>query len=343
MAKNFRQYFPHAVPSWLSEGDGGLLLHVISTMLDLQVQRTREGLEARLPSRAGTSALALIGPDRGILQGRSETDAHYAQRLIGWRYPRGHRVRGNAFGLLDQIAEYWGGVRCWTIDTNDTWHGRGVASFTSLIFSRDAESYRYDSELAFFNWDTTDPDVDWSRFWVVVSVNPQLPEVTETPDFGDPLLWGGAVGTPGYCVGLVGWTPDDTLAMRKLMRSPHAWRPGGTSPEWMLVQLEDWTTGVGAVPDTTWEHWSSNVAGVQTPSRDARFRYISLAPEVNNVYAGDPSNFPDASIIAGGATYAGNPASFPASAVMPDGSTYAGNPASFPVSVQLLDDGDPAK
>jgi hypothetical protein len=131
--------------------------------------------------------------------------------------------------------------------------------------------------------------------------------------------------------------------MRKLFRAPHAWRPAGTSPEWMIVQLSNWTSSPVPVPDATWEHWSKNMAGVQTPSRDPAFRYISLAPDVNNAYAGNPANFPTSSVVAGGGTYAGNPASFPTSTTLPNGSPYAGNPASFPRVVQLIDDGDPAK
>lgn len=340
MATNFRNYFPFGVPSWLSEGDGGKILYTLATLKDIAVQRVRDGLEARMPTRAGPSALALIGPDRGILQGRSETDAHYAQRLLGWRYPLGHRVRGNAFALLDQIAEYWGGVRCWTIDTNDTWRGRGVDDFSSLTFDRDAEAYRYDSELNFAPWYDEDHEVNWSRFWVVIDVNPELPDVTAAPDYGDPSLWGGATGTPGYCIGLAGWNPDDTTAMRKLMRPPHAWRPGGTSPEWLVVQLDDWTSSPVPVPDGTWEHWSVNVAGTQTPSRDPDFRYVSLNPEGNNTYSGDAYNFPEDTYEAGGTVYAGDPTSFPLDAVLPNGSTYAGDPASFPLSVQLIDDGE---
>ena len=342
MALNLRQYFPFAVPSWLSTGDGGLLLQTITSLIDIQVQRARDGLEARLPSHAGPSALALFGATRGILQGRSETDDHYAARIIGWRYPLGHRVRGNAFSLLDQICEYWGGIMCYTADINDTWHGRGRSNFSSTTYSRDSEAYLYGAGLGYFNWYADDPLVDWSRFWVVVQPNPQHPEIGAAPNYGDPALWGGATGTPGFTVGLVGWTPDDTTAMRKLMRQPWAWRPGGTSPEWMIVQLDDWTVGAGLVsPTTAWAHWSSNVAGRQTPSRDSVFfRYISLNPEGNNTYAGDPSNFPSDTYEAGGSVYAGNPNLFPLSATLPNGTAYAGNPASFPSSVQLIDDGD---
>ncbi len=261
MALNLRQYFPFAVPSWLSTGDGGLLLHTITTMIDIQVQRARDGLEARMPSRAGPSALKLFGATRGILQGRTETDAHYAARIIGWRYPLGHRVRGNAFSLLDQISEYWGGVRCFTVDVNDTWHSRGQHSFTDFTYARDVEVYRYDAELAFAVWYPEDHAVNWSRFWVVISPNPEIPEVQAAPNYGDSALWGGLTGTPGYCVGLAGWTPTDTTAMRKLMRQPWPWRPAGTSPEWLIVQLGNWTSTPAPVPASTWAHWSSNVAG----------------------------------------------------------------------------------
>jgi hypothetical protein len=342
MALNLRQYFPFAVPSWLSTGDGGLLLQAVTSLIDIQVQRARDGLEARMPSRAGASALALFGATRGILQGRNETDAHYAARLIGWRYPLGHRVRGNAFALLDQICEYWGGVRCYTTDARATVHLRGATSVASTTYSRDAEAYEYGSSLNFSSWYTEDHAVNWSRFWVVVCVTPEVPAVTAAQDYGDLSLWGGATGTPGYCVGLAGWVPDDTTAMRKLMRPPWAWRPAGTSPEWMIAQVSDWTATAPPPPAPTalWVHWSSNVAGTQTPSRASAFRYISLNPEGNNTYAGDPTNFPEDTYVAGGTIYAGDPALFGLSPALPHGAAYAGEPASFPTSVQLIDDGD---
>lgn len=340
MALNFRQYFKFAVPSWLSEGDGGKILHSLALVKDALAQRARDGLEARFPSRAGDSALVLMGATRGILKGRSETDAHYAARLIGWRYPKGHRVRGNAYALLDQICEYWGGVRCYTVDVHGAWHVRGSDSFASTTYSRDAEAYAYTTGIHFETWYTEDHSNNWSRFWVVVCANQQLPGVVAAPNYGDPTLWGGATGTLGYAVGLAGWTPDDTTAMRKLMRPPWAWRPAASSPEWMIVQLADWTLGALPTPAATWARWSSNVAGTQTPSRDPAYRYISLNPEGNNTYAGDPANYPAATYEAGGTTYAGSPANFPLSAVLPNGTVYAGNPAIFPASVQLIDDGD---
>lgn len=300
-----------------------------------------------MPRRTSPSALALISADRLILRGRSETDAHYAERLAQWRTGHhSHRARGTAWALLDQIAEYVGGARCYSLDPHRAVHVRGstpadVAEPGGLTFDRDAESYGEDFQPTFI-WDVLDPTVHWSRFWVVLCANPQLPWVTETPNFGDAALWGGAVGTPGYCIGLSGWTPADTLAMRKLTRGRHEWRPAGTQPEWLIIQLTDWEAGNDVQTDGSGyhEHWSRNDAGTQVPTRSTDSRYISLSPAVNNAYAGNPESFCEDATMAGGGTYAGDPASFPASVVLPSGSTYAGDPARFPLTVQLVDDGD---
>lgn len=351
MARNFRELVPFKVPPFLLEGDGGAILHSLAMLKDITLQRVRDGLTARFPTKAGPSALALISADRMILRGRFETDAHHAERLTQWRTGHhSHRARGMAWALLDQIFNYvredspTGGARCWTIDARLAAHYRGVDAFDSLTFDPSegddaAEAWTDDYQGA-WTWDGLDPDVHWSRFWVVLNANPELPWIEEAPDFGDADLWGGAIGTLGYCVGLVGWNPTDTLAMRKLTRSKHPWRPGGTQPEWLVISLIDWTVAGEVQPDATWEHWSSNVAGTQTPTRSTDARYISLSPHINNVYSGNPDSFCDDSTMAGGGTYAGDPTSFPASTVLPHGETYAGDPASFPLAPQLVDDGD---
>lgn len=345
MANNFRNLIPFKVPHHFQEGEGGLILHSLAILKDIALQRVRDGLEARMPRRQGPSARVLTGADRMIIRGKFETEADYAERLTQWRTGHhSHRARGMAWALLDQIYEYvraeeGTGARCWTVDARKSAHYRGVDAFDSLVFDGEAEAYTNDYQ-GDWTWDATDPNVDWARFWVVLNANPELPWIEETPDFGDADLWGGAIGTPGYSVGLVGWNPTDTLAMRKLTRSRHPWRPGGTTPEWLVISLIDWTSAGEVQPDATWEHWSVQVAGTQTPTRSTDARYISLSPHINNVYAGDPALFCDDSTMVGGGTYAGDPTSFPASAVLPAGGTYAGNPASFPTSVQLLDDGD---
>ncbi len=348
MARTFREVFPFLLPSWWLEGEGGLIAYSIMSFLDIAAQKVRDGLTARMPRTAGPSALALIEDERMILRGRDETDAHFAERLTQWRTGHhSHKARGMPWALLNQIAEYVGGARCYTLDQHRHVFVRGAETVgtggvgSDLVYVRDAECTTGDYQPVFV-FDTQDPAVHWSKFWVVLCANPQLPWLVAAPDFGDADLWGGAIGTPGYCVGLAGWTPADTLAIRKLFRGAHAWRPGGTQPEWLVIQLTDWESGADVQTDGSgyYEHWSRNDSGTQVPTRSTDHRYLSLSPHVNNVYAGNPASFATLVTMAGGGTYAGDPTSFPTSVVLPSGSTYAGDPARFPTLVQLVDDGD---
>ena len=341
MTRTFENTYRWLVPSWLTEGDGYSVLRSLTRQIDENVARFREGLNARFPSRAiGTDgALARIGQDRGIIQGRSETDEHYAQRLVAWRYPRGHRVRGSAFALLNQVSEYWGGVACQTIDANGTVHERR---------ENGAERYAYGLD---WTWDDQPPS-NWSRFWLVLDGTSFAGAVEEI---------GGEYWSDADTLGQTGVTFDDVQAMRRLLTG-RAWRPAGTQPEWVVVVIDHdlapepvafdasfdetfgaltWSTPVS--PDATWAHWSAQDGlGVQRPTRSAGCRYWSLDPEHNNTYGGDPDLFCLASQMPSGADYAGDPDAFSTGATLWGGSTYAGNPANFPSSVRLVDDGDPA-
>lgn len=307
MARSFRQLFRHIVPSWLIEGDGEAVLYSISLLIDAADERIRQGLNARFPSRTVDSANELTGRDRGILRGRDEASAHYAQRLIKWRYPRGHRVRGNAFALLEQFSEYWGGVDCWTIDSNGNRHDRTADG---------VESYSYGNA-----WDWGDGGL--ARFWVVLDLSATA---AAQDDYG--ATWG-----------QTGATYNDASALRGLMGGKHPWKPAGSRAEWVIVKLD--ASDPDPVPDDTWLHWSQNVAGTQTPTRDSAYRYWSLTPERNNVYAGDPDNFPETFLAIGGGTFDGDPTSFPTAITRTDGTPYAGNPDNFPALLRLVDDGDP--
>jgi hypothetical protein len=322
MARRFRDLYKHLVPAWLYTGEGEMLLHAWATILDASVQRMLDGLEARFPSRAGEDALRLLGQDRGIPRGRDETSAHYAERLKGWRFPRGHRVRGSAYALLNQVSEYFGGVRCWTVDVKGTIHERTADGVETTTYGNA------------WDWDAG-ASLGRYRFWVVVDVSTFA---TENPDFGNSLLWGGALGTPGYTIGQIGVLPGDGPALRNLMRGVCPWRPAGTQPEWVVLSLD----GTFAPTDGNEGVWSVEGGGAHRQrSRDADYRYISLDPAHNNTYAGDSTLFSTTTTLPAGTIEGGDPTSFPASTTLPDGTAYAGDPASFPTSVRLLDDGDP--
>ena len=102
MALTFRSLYKWMLPGSYSEPgtDGEKVLHSLALLKDAFDQIAHDRLTWRFPSYSGESGLALLGADRGILRGRSETKDHYVQRLLSWRWPRGHRVRGNGFALI---------------------------------------------------------------------------------------------------------------------------------------------------------------------------------------------------------------------------------------------------
>lgn len=325
MASRFRNIYKFLVPSWLSQDDGDKVLYSLALIKDAAVERLRQGLEARMPTRASLSANELSGKSRGIPRGRSETNEHYAARLLRWRWPGGHRVRGSAWALLEQISEYFGGVKISSIDTTGRRHVR-TADGTESITSDPGD---------WLNWGSS---ARWWRFWLFFEPNTEI-SVEPQPDFGDPALWGGAIGTPGYSIGQVGLSVDDADGVKRLLRAPIPWRPEHTYGEWLVLSF-----GVDDIlpsPSSSWVHWSENVGGTQQATRDPSFRYWSLSPEINNTYAGDPTNFPEASDnVDGSGEYGGDPTSFPSSVVLPSGKVYVGDPTKFPASARLVDDGD---
>jgi hypothetical protein len=236
------------VPSWLSEGDGGLVLESLAGIKDAFTERMLLGLEARFPSRAGESALALLGSDRGILRGRTETQAHYAARLLSWRYPRGHRTRGSAFALLEQVSEYFGGIRAWTIDYSGNREERAADGTETF-----EQGYAW-------NWDSAVTTV--YRFWLVLDPVPQNPAIEPWPAvlgaYDNSLIPG-----RGFTVGHQGVTHEDALAIKKLFRGSRQWKPAGTAQQFAVIGFD----AAAPVPDGAWGN---------NQGRDRAFRYWSL-------------------------------------------------------------------
>jgi len=320
--KRFRQIFYDLLPWWLTNGEGELVQYSLGFMRDHMVTRARLSLEARLPSRAGASALALLGADRGIIRGRTESRESYVARLKAWRYPRGHRIRGNAFALLDQIANYWGATLfdVSTISRNLVRNRREPDGTETTTYSTE------------WTWDDGDL-AQWGRFWVVMQCQPGS-GIGYTPALGDPALW--SYNDPTACIGLTGMTPEDVVAMRRLFRG-RAWKPAGTRAEWMIFSKDG---GFPVYEAGDQKNWGVDSGGVRIPGRYPAYRYVSLSPSANNTYSGDPTKFPTTVRLLGGADYTGDPTNFTTTATLPGGRVYTGNPARFPDKVLLVDDGD---
>jgi hypothetical protein len=229
---------------------------------------------------------------------------------------------------LAQISAYWGGIKCVTI-------ANGVAH-TRLADGTVSKAART------FDWDGAGDIAApaWARAWIEIHPNPAV-EVSEQPaidDIAQPL-WGGALGTPGYTLGQLGATPADVLAMRNLFQQL-AWHPEHVQMEWLIMCFDD-----TSLPDPggVAHNWSVfDGVDTQIAARDAAFRYWSLSPAYNNVYAGNPDNFPTyADSVALGTLGPGDPDSATAwgAIALPNGDAYTGDSSNFPASVLLMDDG----
>lgn len=234
------------VPSWLNTG----VTQSQASLIDEYGARARAGLEARLPSRAGADANALTGQDRGLIRGRTEADSHYAARLIAWRYPRGHRVRGSAFALLNQVANYFGGVRSWSIDQKGNRHVHEVDG---------TESFSYG-----YTWNWT-PGGPLGQFWLVLEL---VGVASAGPLIGASTgLWGGVIGAgPGKAIGTSGIDVQDVAAIQNLLNGPIPWRPAGTQGQWAIVSF---TSPAAPAPASNWDQYGN---------RDPAFRYWRLLP-----------------------------------------------------------------
>jgi hypothetical protein len=320
----FFRHSQHQLPgNYMTPGtDGPLVKFSLDRVLDAFDEMMRQRLIARFPSYAGDSALALLGAARGILRGRAELASHYAQRLISWRYPRGHRVRGSGFALLEQISEYFGGG----FDLNTEQHN-------ALQFHRAADGTESTATVGGWDWDSGSlPNWNdrWARFWVVIDGTDLI---SATPDFGDANLYGGQLGDSSYAVGHEGVSADDVIAIRKLFRG-RAWKPAGTRAMWAIISINGTTPNPGG----DYERWGRLNATNYEAARDyVNQRYWALDPTAL-LYAGDPTRFALTSDMPGGGNYGGDDTMFPASEVF-NGTTYAGNPDLFPTSAKLIDDG----
>lgn len=318
MSVSFDGYYKYALPWWLTSGTGGYVFEAQMGLLDASIYRLREGLTARFPSYAGDSALELIGADRGIIRGRDEPSDRYARRLLKWRGVRGHRTRGNDYALLDQLAAYFGAIDGYVIDGNGTQCSRALDETESYAFG------------VTWDWDVQ----GWAQFWIVLNPSGLF---SSHPDWDDPRLWDGNQGS-AHSFGILGFEAADTEVMRSLLYSRRPWRPAGTQPEWLVVSLD----GATVVPADTWVRWGyDSGGGVYAPLRPGNLRFVSLKPDHNNRYAGNPDSYATSVVTTSHpAGYAGDPDAWSTTIGLSDGNEYSGNDASFPDNALLLDDGD---
>lgn len=315
----FRTIFRSLTPGWMHNGEGELVLYSLARVKDAYLERVKQGLEARFPSRAPNTALAKLSQDRGMPRGPTEPAEHFALRLIKWRHPRGHRGRGGAYALIDQVRGMFGDKAGWTIDKRGN-------------YFRIAEDGTETSAHG-LTWGWLDEPAlpNWGKFWVALEVVGDA-TVRPWPDFGNPDLWGGDMCVPGTTIGMRGMTPQDLDAIRALFKGDHPWKPLGTQEQWIIIDFD----GASPTVDATWKRWSKIDAGVQVASRHTGWRYIAMR---GNDYTSDGSEIADSFTLPDGTTHTPLELEGSDTYELPSGEIYVAQPV-FHDTITLVDDGD---
>ncbi len=89
---------PSQSPPWLLGKYGSAWLSAHGALADVVVQWCKEAVKAHFATLCPSDALALLGEERGLPRGSTESDASYRARIQGaWDF---YRYAGTAFGLL---------------------------------------------------------------------------------------------------------------------------------------------------------------------------------------------------------------------------------------------------
>jgi len=235
--RRFQDIWVHLVPGWLQNGAGALIQQAQGALLDMFAERMRQTALLSFPSRCPSDALPEIGHDRGIVRGLFEPELSYRARLIAWRYPRGHRVRGSAPALLDQVSNALRGTVYLTIDARGTQYELGVDTATRGVT---------------WNWDGTEGasiGTQWGRYWVVVKSTGSY-----WPSFDDGA-WGDTIDAdPDVSLAGQGIHSGEVSAVRALAsNSSFGWTPAGRRAVCLVIWFEG---DAMPEPDGTWDDWA---------------------------------------------------------------------------------------
>jgi len=179
MATSIRYLFESGLkrisPPWLRRIAGGAVMEGIGSQIDVEVDRSVEGLRKRFPNAASPDALGFLGRERRILRGPGEPSDVYATRLIGWW--DAHRLRGGPYALLTQLYEFFLtslNVPMQVVGNSGIRHSVDTAG----VITRDAITWSGDGGY---------PAV-WARiyiFFALTGTTIDIPLITET---GEPVL-----------------------------------------------------------------------------------------------------------------------------------------------------------
>lgn len=229
------------VPGWLQTGEGELVQFVEGLILDAFAERCHQSAYLMLPSVTPSDALDKIGADRGLPRGFIEPEDSYRERLRRWRWPRGHRVRGNATGLLEQVSLAIHGTQYETIDARGTRYTHGDPNPTI-------------ERGVTWDWDGVSTLPNWGRFWIVVKSTGTLP-LTWDEDEAAGTEWD---EDADKCWAGEGIHTGEIQAVKTIARVGRlSWTPAGRRPIYLVIWFEG-----EAYPEPTgdWDEWGNRPA-----------------------------------------------------------------------------------
>jgi hypothetical protein len=266
-----KDQLPPTMPDGGSEVDSRSLWTVALT-LDAQLQRMRDGIGARYPGNppagaklattngAPDDALGLIGRDRLIRRGPSEPVANYVARLQ--RAIDDHRVRGNAWAMLEQIQGFLAPRAVKVAYVNE--HGN--------FYTLDADGTQTRNKYTDWDWDGSALTDAWARFWIVIYCESGSP-FEPGPTWGDSQLWGGGWGGAGYTWGSTA-TVDHVFGVRAILDD---WLMAGSRGVAVVLSFDDSdfapSDTAPPLPDGTWRNYGKTAAGIEVNARNVDGRY----------------------------------------------------------------------
>lgn len=240
------------MPGWLQRGQGEAVQYVVGLVHDAFAERCRQTVWLMLPSLAPSDALPRIGADRKLPQGLFEPDAQYRDRLKTWRFPRGHRVRGNAYAAIEQASIALRGTEHTLVDARGK-----VSQVIDGVFTT-TRGGAWDWDGAVFG------ATNWGRYWLVAKSTG-----SPWPSFDDGA-WGPHVDADAdQCLAGDGIHPGEIAAVRRIVApGSSSWTPGGRRAIYLVIYFDG---DAFPIPDGTWGSWEN---------RDLEYAYEPLHPSV---------------------------------------------------------------
>ncbi len=275
-------------------GVAGRLVYLLGLMGDALVDRTQQGMYARLPL-GGTSApsggnggpyqdaVGLIGADRGLVQGMGESPLAFGKRcqraFPTWQHS------GQAPTVMQEVLAYLQ-TQCRIAVVADS-NNLGEAYATEYAAGANTALPPAHWLMAWV-WDTGygqnyaagidnawdgHPASTWGAWWrdwlVLWSVAPYA-WASAAPTWGSGVRWGQTSFSWGLSV------PASTIAsIRALVKT---WKCANTWYRWIVVSLDanfaNWTAGAAYYPTSgNWQKWSKVVNGQYVVARSVNLRY----------------------------------------------------------------------